>query len=820
MKRTRLAVVAVLLGAAGCSSCIDLATPRGYPCDHTQGSGAQCPTGYRCGLEDYCHSTGVGAEYACRSDVDCEQGWRCDLAAMRCVDSDGEELPSTGYDGGFAVYRISPGLFKQAPDAIATGGGFLAPPRAPPGTEGLRSVAAVLDGGLQVVTWIGLPGSSDPQLELGARGLASGPRALSLAMLGDQTFVLDADGGLSTYRIVLAPPNPFSQLVPGASFAFPQATALRTTAVTSQLLGLSPAGMYIWDAGGPADRVAQLSTLGVFDYAGLVTGDAGEPHGSWVLTDAGILFNADAVLTRTSAWINTNSGSGPFGSCPLTPGMGTPLHLYAVPASPSAVVIESAPTPSGRGSMLSLFVALDAGIPCFPYGPCQPCLPGQHIEHVIAHESPINLAGGSLLADVLCRSDDGGSPGSQAVTITMALQPGLSSAGGLCAVRPILGSSAILSDDVTGIGSDNGSVPIASTHGQIWQVPMIDGGISGAIPLTLDQTPILLTYVIPPDFRGGLGQFPILFAAAGDDGYSLHDAGIGFTRVRSFSPSDGLSPRAAVRFREHWIVGSGGQVGDLSQGSIGVRVIANVAPTANTPKAPFHGTTAPLPDGGIELMVAAFDSVLSADVTLISTQQFAPQAELQTRAVPSPGIAITSFAAVQSLDPDAGVIARAFALSPSGLFQLDAFEQNRWVSTPVPLPPGPWQAVWTESHYARVGYRDGTVYSLPSRTLLALAFDGGTGVEDFAEFCGRTYALTANGLFRLDPTDASIGAWTAMNDPLLGEIALDHESSGLVGGRLYPVTTFPDDAGMQRSELYIVTSHGTVYQLLPTTSCL
>ena len=83
---------------------------------------------------------------------------------------------------------------------------------------------------------------------------------------------------------------------------------------------------------------------------------------------------------------------------------------------------------------------------------------------------------------------------------------------------------------------------------------------------------------------------------------------------------------------------------------------------------------------------------------------------------------------------------------------------------PVQIAEGDWLEVWQDRGRARVGYRDGTVYALPSA--VKIAPPTGSPVVDYAHYCEHTYALTASALLRLDPEDGSpIGKWTALDPP-------------------------------------------------------
>lgn len=101
------------------------------------------------------------------------------------------------------------------------------------------------------------------------------------------------------------------------------------------------------------------------------------------------------------------------------------------------------------------------------------------------------------------------------------------------------------------------------------------------------------------------------------------------------------------------------------------------------------------------------------------------------------------------------------------------------MSQSVPVPLKNWLSVWNDGDRFRLGYDDGTLYSLPS--LVPLSNPSPTPVSSYATFCRIVYAATADGLVRLD-SDAGGGSagWIAVSlpSPLDGPGAL-------TGGRLY-----------------------------------
>src|SRR5690349_21599687 len=121
MTSRRATWVAMLLCTAALSrcTCIDLKTPRAYPCT-PDGGEAQCPEGWRCGLEGQCHAQGEAAAYECASDNDCEASWRCGPDG-RCVDAEAEGLRPISNPGPLTATLLSPRMFRSQPSHVAFG---------------------------------------------------------------------------------------------------------------------------------------------------------------------------------------------------------------------------------------------------------------------------------------------------------------------------------------------------------------------------------------------------------------------------------------------------------------------------------------------------------------------------------------------------------------------------------------------------------------------------------------------------------------------------------------------------------------------------
>src|SRR5439155_9367632 len=108
------ASVAALFG--GCQSCVTLPLAR-YACKYELHDNSQCPGGWKCGVEDYCHDPLDVKAWSCFTDDDCSAKWRCGVGGT-CVDPKADALKAHSSTLG-AGKRVNPLLFTSAPAALA-----------------------------------------------------------------------------------------------------------------------------------------------------------------------------------------------------------------------------------------------------------------------------------------------------------------------------------------------------------------------------------------------------------------------------------------------------------------------------------------------------------------------------------------------------------------------------------------------------------------------------------------------------------------------------------------------------------------------------
>ena len=145
------------------------------------------------------------------------------------------------------------------------------------------------------------------------------------------------------------------------------------------------------------------------------------------------------------------------------------------------------------------------------------------------------------------------------------------------------------------------------------------------------------------------------------------------------------------------------------------------------------------------------------------------------------GEPVSSLAFPRAQPSGAGPLASGYAVTGSVVVRLVADTLTRWrteaVQLPVSLLP---RSTWFQGTRARVGFHDGSVFSLPSRVRISDALPGGEAV-DYAQACGQQLALAPRGLFRLESNPARpVGSWQPI--PLPAEVAALDFTDGRVHG--------------------------------------
>jgi hypothetical protein len=148
--------------------------------------------------------------------------------------------------------------------------------------------------------------------------------------------------------------------------------------------------------------------------------------------------------------------------------------------------------------------------------------------------------------------------------------------------------------------------------------------------------------------------------------------------------------------------------------------------------------------------------------------------------VPANKLTITSLTALPpTVRADGGVAyAEGFACARGRVFRYRAENPVVVRTDELVLGAAEVAEVWADGRRGRAGLRDGTVYSLPSRLLLAPAIAASAStVYDYESVCGHTFALARGGLYELRTQGAVTGTWE--------KVALASAPGVLSNGRLW-----------------------------------
>jgi hypothetical protein len=828
----RLALIA-LFGALSCRACFDPEEGHAYPCvpvldggDRTVG----CASGWRCGLEQICHDPDAGAAYQCLDDSWCERGWQC-ASSGKCTPPVDDGL-RVGADGGVMradtlelnAPRSLPDSFAATPEALippsfnASGFGYtrgnefllvararLGPPNDVAGEYQLALYRATLP--VQVKQTAAGINLVDQTLVLSDAGVAY------VAVKYDAGFYAplggDPDAGFVPGPIHLAEYTPVPEwsgatgdglrLIPASPpFAmvfgknvhvlhYPQIFPTPGSMDSGFRDGLS--GLFKIDFledGGPTGMLGAQMT----DLTSVISTDGGRAVAAVI---DGRLYLApysggdfQAGSPGVPAWIPAVlfGSAGAFGALTWDAGYLLQNDAYQarrLRAAGSRLAIETVSSTGESGVMLGELSNADRD-PFLPLllqlrlFPCSVCGPDGGIKEF--HVSDV----GPLQIEVRCND------GSTVIDVTTV--------GGVCATLPAIGSSGALRDDLKAAVTPAGVNAWTGAHGQVW----FGDSLTTATPFALDQPPALMISADQGQaaISGRQLFIPMLF------GTPTSGIGFGFTAAAGFTDDD-FVPVAGITGRSDWGITRGGYAGRKSLGAVGGAVVAvrgdSVDPRQFTP--PYQGVIGRTSDGGHALIASAFDALYGADVTAIHEVDVAPPGVFEFRAVPQQRVPIRSLTALDVFD--GGVWSRGYALARSDLFEWVAETPEHWRVNRIDIPPGAPLELWSDSDRGRLGYDDGRVYSLPGFKKLASALDA--GVIDYEQLHGQPFALTAQGLYRLQsPVDGGVtGTWQS-------DVELRTALGDLHGARMFAAGGKTPD---QYNQLFIFNAYGNAVVLRP-----
>ncbi len=189
---------------------------------------------------------------------------------------------------------------------------------------------------------------------------------------------------------------------------------------------------------------------------------------------------------------------------------------------------------------------------------------------------------------------------------------------------------------------------------------------------------------------------------------------------------------------------------------------------------PYLSTTATTSDDRTVWLLASGDTLLAADLTQ-QLSSLSPEAysEADFFSSPEPAVKFTAVmhAPVQSLTTLApGATPRfveGYLVQAYRVFHFTAANINVWRTEEVLLEDNTEPlAVFADGVRARVGMKNGTVYSLPSQLVLAPALPAASlPVTQYLQHCGQLFAVAADGVRRLSVGTGPTGDWEAVTIP-------------------------------------------------------
>lgn len=764
--------------------CHDPAAPRAWPCE----SSADCVGGWSCGLTSdgerrECHDPANPRAWTCLGDDDCLAGWRCGAEAA-CVDPRADALGQftlAGLDGGEHLNSLVP----KSPITRLSVSPWYSQGR---GSD-RGNLAWVQDGHLRAMSInsaAGTTSSFDLGTELPSMVLAQGARGSyvdgNLTVRNDElervvmtwadggtTIVTFADGGVLARDDFGDDLLPFSLLGHG--------TAAQDLTPTVFAVGQQP-GDYFARIRGSYVFMFPLITLVEPDFQSVpnnrISSVTGQRHGQVLeclyLTDGRGLWvsqrGGSLGLETIDGWDFEVVSLPPFahGSCTATTGPritsvaaiddgylaitaqapGTPVQVAALDVSRAWIDRDGTEGEAFCTTLASRACDADDRIPVdVDFGPCAACPAGS----TFAGLTTVSAGGQSPSLEVRCEEPGGAGAHfriSKSGTTTACQRTLLTGESSL-----FRSSSPLVGQPVPGVAGWSGP------EGQLWFGP----DTASIAAVSFDRAP---TGVV----RTGPGR----------DGFIV------FTPELNGTPSPGLgllstrtAPLTATVQHAPSLVVSGGELLDLTGTTLSAaRTIGFVgsaslsSPVTASVTRSTAGTRVAVLSEGRNLYAAEVEAQLTSS---------GPAAGLLQRLTTVEPVASLAFPKDQA--PSSALLS-GYAIVGSNVVRLVADTLTRWRTEPVPLPPSLFPlATWFQGTKGRVGFHDGSVFSLPSRVRISTPLPGAEAV-DFAQTCGQQLALAPAGLFRLE-ADASgpVGRWAQL--PLPPEVVgLD-----FTGGRVH-----------------------------------
>ena len=769
--------------------CHDPATPKSWPCDVS----ADCVAGWSCGLATggelhECHDPQNPRAWTCFEDSDCLGGWRCGTESV-CVDPSADalgQLVLAELDGGAHLNSLG----TKTPITRLTVSPIYTEGRG----RGRANLAYVQDGHLRAMTLDLASGAvtrHDLGTELPTAMIAQGARGTNYTShLNDEVPRLAAlwpDGGLTEFSFDtssfsrrdyanddlapfdllgqgtttgdLTPSTLFISSAPDDFYYRLRGEDLTFNGIPEVILTEQPWPNFGTIQGNRFHSITSLrhtvaqECVYVVDNRGLWVSQRGGPEGAINIDD----YNFEPVSLD------------PYGHASCTNTMGPQIRsVTSVGDRWLAVTASTANGPTQVGVLdaertwinngfgdIEIFCGSTDYRPCdsddrvrvdLAFGPCVACTTGATFKGL---STVITAPDQAPAIEVSC-----GQPGVPDVVYRLSQTAGSTQ----CTRTLVSGGSSYFSAEATApLQPAPGVVAWSGPAGQLW----FGNDSANIADISFDRAATGVVRTGP-----GANQFiaftPQLLGTPSP-------IGLGSTRSTQLSASVANVPTLAIAsglmidLAGASAVSGGRTTGFLTSNNLGSPVSAVVT------RSPF-GTRIAVVTTGTTLSAGDASQALDGGAAV----------SLSPRLTTLEPIASISFPK-EHTPASAGPLVTGYAILGSGVARVVAESLTRWRTEAVQLPPTlqPIET-WFQGTKGRVGFHDGSVFSLPSRVRISDPLPG-SEVVDFAQTCGQQLALTRAGLFRLE-ADASgpVGHWVQL--PLPSQLANVDFADGRVHG--------------------------------------
>ncbi len=302
-----------------------------------------------------------------------------------------------------------------------------------------------------------------------------------------------------------------------------------------------------------------------------------------------------------------------------------------------------------------------------------------------------------------------------------------------------LGVQPLVEDVSTGF-----TVALGGKGGEVWSG--LD--FSTALPAFLERVPTATGLMRRLDG----GQAPV---AITDRYLAALQSNNGFKAFKIVdSDSNQLEPRASVNFAPGWFVDAQGRVLQMTpatdappQLSYGPTLLDAHGQPAHEP---FFGE-AVVTNGALTSFVMAADDSLYLVPSPTASADPSTSAGVLPELSPEPNVPVRSFTLERTpIGTDGVTRVRGYLVTSRNVYQYQlSGTPPRWSATELPLSAGEPVEVWMDNPrggLGRVGYRDGTVLTLPGGFVLATA-ETPLKVLDYENYGGWPVAYTTSGLY-------------------------------------------------------------------------